>query len=91
MSRLLGLELHSHGFSLATVGAGPSIDTLALPDDDGVFAHTGALGWKWSLGAAGDLIAIATAGSSLRGPREPRMVRARTAASPPARNATQSR
>lgn len=37
------------------------------------------------------LISSRTAGRSLRGPREPRTVRARTAASPPARNAAQSR
>lgn len=68
MPRTLGLELHTHGFSLATVAPGHSIDALALDDHDGVFAHTAARPWKWSLGAGDhDLIAVATGGQFFEG------------------------
>ena len=71
MSRLLGLELHTLGFSVASMGPGRSFGALDLADHDGVFAHSGARPWKWSLGTDdGDLIAVVTAGQFFAGLEE---------------------
>ncbi len=68
MPHLIGLELHTLGFSVASMGPGHTFGALDLADHDGVFAHTSTRPWKWSLGTAdGDLIAVATAGQLFAG------------------------
>lgn len=71
MPRLIGLELHTLGFSVASMGPGHSFGALDLADHDGVFAHTSTRPWKWSLGTDdGDLIAVVTAGQFFAGLEE---------------------
>jgi len=71
MPRLLGLELHTPGYSVAAMDVGLTIGSLALADHDGVLAHTSARSWKWSLGTdAGDLVAAVTAAQFFAGLEE---------------------
>ena len=42
MPRLLGLELHTPGYSVAAMDVGLTIGSLALADHDGALAHTTA-------------------------------------------------
>ena len=71
MPRLLGLELHTPGYSVAAMDVGLTIGSLALADHDGALAHTSARAWKWSLGTdAGDLVAAVTAAQFFAGVEE---------------------
>lgn len=71
MPRLLGLELHTPGYSVAAMDVGLTIGSLALADHDGSLAHTSARSWKWSLGTdAGDLVAAVTAAQFFAGLEE---------------------
>ncbi|MDO9017720.1 MAG: Hsp70 family protein [Deltaproteobacteria bacterium] len=71
MPHLLGLELHTPGYSVAAMDAGLTIGSLALADHDGALAHTSARAWKWSLGTDdGDLVASVTAGQFFAGVEE---------------------
>jgi hypothetical protein len=70
MPPILGLELHTLGFSLASLGVDLAVEARALIDHDGVFAHTGARPWKWALGAENDVVAVVTAAQLLAGIEE---------------------
>lgn len=71
MPRLLGLELHTPGYSVAAMDVGLTIGSIALADHDGALAHTSARAWKWSLGTdAGDLVASVTAAQFFAGVEE---------------------